>query len=83
MNRHESCRLPLIGGSTARIFPSHTFEDLNLHFVQLFYWRFRRGVKRSHFYLWYGRGPLEQFFIHCLGRTVHVVEDGGEPLQPK
>ena len=43
----------------------------------------RQGFKRSHFRLWYGRGPLEQFLIHCLGRGVHVIEDGGEPLQPE
>src|SRR5437773_876537 len=75
--------LPFIGGSAARIFPSHTAEDLSLHFAQLLHGRLGRGFKRAHFTLWYGRGPLEQFFIHCLGRVVHVVKDGGEPLEPK
>src|SRR4029077_1851706 len=72
--------LPFIGRSAARIFPSHTAEDLRLHFAQFLHGRLGRGFKRAHFRLWYGCGPLEQFFIHCLGRVVHVVKDGGEPL---
>ena len=81
---NHRCRLPLIGGSAARIFSPHTVEDLSLHLAQLDFWEARQGLQaRPLLALGMGCGPFEQFFIHCLGRAVHVVDDGDEPLQPK
>ena len=79
----NTCELPLVGGSSARIFSPHAVQDLRLHLAQFFDWRFGRSVKGSDFHLGCGCRPLEQVCIHGFGRAVHVVEYGDEPLKPE
>ena len=64
----------------------HALQDVVFHFATMPYHRPvspAAGPSCSSCGFWHGRGPLEQFLIHCLGRGVHIIEDGGESMQPK